>query len=108
MLNESHITEAREVLEKELSMKSHAGEEWMAILALRINELIENDFGKLIEILYRLDVDESKIRKVLKGQPIEDSGKIIGELIFEREVEKIKSRQSFSGKNTHIDEDEKW
>jgi len=108
MFNENYITEARETLGKELSIQSCSGEQWMEMLALRINELIANDFSRLIEILYRMDVDESKIRKVLKEHPLEDPGRIIGELIVERQVEKIKSRQNFSSNDSQIDEDEKW
>lgn len=78
------------------------------ILSAYINELIQTDFQKLVFILYRIDVNESKLKKILKENPGEDSGKIITELIIERQLEKIKSRQQFSQRDNNIDENEKW
>lgn len=76
-------------------------------LALYINELIKNDFEKLVTLLYRIDVSEQKLKHFLIGNPSEDAGKIIADLIIERQLQKIKSRQETSRDNT-ISEEEKW
>lgn len=61
------------------------------ILAQHINELIESDFNMLLSILYRIDVDENKIRSELKktGEN-KTAGHIIALLIIERQKEKLK------------------
>jgi hypothetical protein len=82
--------------------------EWMIRLEQRIHELIATDFGKLLDILYRLDVDEEKVHAVLKQNPSVDAGRLIASLIMERQMEKMESRDRYSQGNTHIDEDGRW
>jgi len=72
-----------------------------------INEMLLTDFEKLISILYRVDINENKLRQVLKENPNTDAGVIIADLIFERQVQKIKSRQEFRRDST-ISDEESW
>ena len=83
-------------------------DQMIAVIAVPVNELIQKDFQKLVNILYRLDVSEPKLRYMLKMHSEEDAGKIIATLIVERELQKIKTRQQFRKKDDEIDEDEKW
>ena len=73
-----------------------------------INHLLEKDFQKLVAILYRLDVSETKLKKLLSENPDADAAVIIAELMIERQVQKIKSRQQFRQRDNDIDENEKW
>jgi hypothetical protein len=77
-------------------------------LAERINEWIQYDLQKLIAVLYRLDVSEEKLKTLLKESHDVDAGIIITDLIIERQVQKIKSRQQFRSPDIDIDENEKW
>ena len=63
-----------------------------------INELIVNDFQRLITILYRIDVDEKKLKRILKENIGKDAGEIIANLIIEREIQKIETRKQFGSK----------
>jgi len=76
-------------------------------LAVYINELVNHDFGKLIHILYRLDVSEQKLKSTLASSSA-NAGILIAEMIIERQVQKIKTRERFRQRNTNIDEEEKW
>ena len=38
-------------------------------LASHLNRLINEDFAQLVRILYRIDIDEKKIRALLKNNP---------------------------------------
>lgn len=76
-------------------------------LSIQINELVDKDFGALIQLLYRLDIDEYKLRSTLADNPCNNAGEIIADLIIERQLQKIKSRQEFKTRDD-IDEDEKW
>ncbi|SDX47523.1 hypothetical protein SAMN05444410_1179 [Hydrobacter penzbergensis] len=86
-------------------------QEWeqmdVAALAARINRLITDDFSGLINLLYRLDISEAKLKKLLSEHPQEDAGKIIAELIVERQQQKLQARQQFH-REDNIPEDEKW
>jgi hypothetical protein len=77
------------------------------VLAERINDLIENDFMNLVNILYRIDVSESKLKETLNSQPGKDAGHLIADLIIERQVQKIESRDQFKT-DLDFDEEEKW
>jgi hypothetical protein len=74
----------------------------------KINDLLINDFDRLIAILYRMDVSDIKLKHLLKENPGEDAGRIIAELMIERQVQKIQSRKQFQKKDQEIDENEKW
>jgi AraC-like DNA-binding protein len=78
------------------------------ILASYINDLIQKDFNKLISILYRLDVSENKLRRLLEENTGSDAGRIIADLVIERQLQKIKSRRQFHQPDNDIDENEKW
>ncbi len=73
-----------------------------------INSLIEKDFDKLITYLYRIDVNEQKLKNLLQQNPEEDAGNMIATLIIERQLQKIKTREQFSPRDNNIDEKEKW
>jgi hypothetical protein len=77
-------------------------------LATYINTLIKDDFDKLITYLYRIDVNEQKLKSLLQQNPTEDAGNIIATLIIERQQQKIKTRQQFSQRDNSFDAEEKW
>lgn len=76
-------------------------------LSIYINELIQTDFQRLVYILYRIDVNESKLKYLLKENAGDDAGMIIAELIIERQLQKIKSRQE-NRRDKTISDEEAW
>ena len=64
---------------------------FVEFLTKKINFLIVNDFNKLIYILYRADINEQKLNKLLAENKKQDAGKIIAALFIQRQLEKIKS-----------------
>ena len=70
-----------------------------AELCDKINHLITSDFYSLVNILYRMDVSETRIRSALSGQPGTDSAKIIADLMLERQAEKIETRKQYKKKD---------
>ena len=77
------------------------------LLVDRINNLLQYDFNKLITILYRVDVSDQKLQSLLNQQPQQDAANIIADLLIERQMQKIKSRNEFIQKNDKSEE-EKW
>ncbi len=76
-------------------------------LAVHINDLINHDFQKLIFLLYRIDVDENKMRRLLEQKEGENAAGLITDLIIERQLQKIESRKKTGGAE-NIADDEKW
>ncbi|MEI9909931.1 MAG: hypothetical protein WDO71_09825 [Bacteroidota bacterium] len=106
-MNENElVTLIRNDLEIELPVKI-AGEELRSKLSAHIHHLIVHDFQKLVSVLYRIDVNEGKLKQLLKEKPGEDAGFVIADLIIERQIQKIKSRKETKG-NNNIPEDDKW
>ena len=78
-----------------------------ARLAVYINELILNRFGELVNLLYRIDVSEQKLRTLLKENSSGNAGDLIATLIIERQIQKLKFRQE-QGRNTNTSDEESW
>lgn len=73
-----------------------------------INELINKDFHALVQLLYRIDVNEKKIRLHLEENSEKDAATVLTDLIIERQLQKIESRKKFNQKNNAHDDEEKW
>ncbi len=83
-------------------------EELINYLSIEINILINNNFEKLVSILYRMDVSEQKMKQLLKKNNTENSGIVIARLVIEREQQRIKTKKDFlQNLNTNCTE-EKW
>jgi hypothetical protein len=72
-----------------------------------ISRLIEKDFHAVVNILYRMDVSEEKIRLGLQLYPGRDAAEIITELVLERQAEKIRTRHLFN-RDADIPDEDKW
>lgn len=73
-----------------------------------INQLLVNNFDRLVSVLYRLDVSEKKLKGLLQQHPDTDAAEIIANLIVERQQQKIKTREQFKPTGNDIDEEERW
>jgi hypothetical protein len=76
-------------------------------LSAEINHLIQGDFHRLIAFLYRLDISEIKLKQTLEENTDKDAGELIANLVVERQLQKLHTRQSFKPQQD-IPEDEKW
>ncbi len=99
------------LLKSELSIPANeedSVEKMRSVLTVYINDLIEKDFQKLVNLLYRLDVNENKLKQMLKVKDSENAGEIIADLIIERQMQKIEMRKRFKQGEQNASEDEKW
>src|SRR5690242_5215970 len=83
-------------------------EEVESVLAEKLNGLIRDDFNGLVQLLYRIDVEEPRLRYLLQQHKGEDAGRIIARLIIDRLLKKIETRRQYSADKKDIPEDEKW
>jgi hypothetical protein len=96
-LNRSYELELRDVLTLE---------ELEAMLAERVNTLIQRDFGALVQLLYRVDVSEAKLRNLLEANTGEDAAVLIAREMIERQWQKIETRRKY--RQEPGDEEERW
>ena len=64
-------------------------EDW---LAREISLLIDQDFERLMNILYRIDVNEEKTKMAFASS---DTAKTIARLIIDRELQKVATREKY-------------
>ena len=67
-------------------------------LTLVIEHLLQNNFEKLLNAMYRLDVSEKKFHEVLTGSDAAEVGPRLAELVIEREMQKVKTREMYRKK----------
>ena len=77
-------------------------------LSAHINKLIKNNFESLVTLLYKIDINEDKLKIHLINNPNEDAGNVIASLIIERLLQKAIFKKQFSNKPSATDNEEKW
>ena len=85
-----------QITEEETALEKSNREQFKVVVDF-IDDLIQNDFNRLLSILYRVDISEEKLKLKLaehKNRNI-PSAEIIANLLIEREEEKIKSREKY-------------
>jgi hypothetical protein len=78
-----------------------------ALLAEKVNGMIQRDFGGLVQLLYRVDVSEPRLRGLLQENAGDDAGMVIARLILERQWQKIETRRQYR-RDAEGDEAERW
>lgn len=58
--------------------------------------LIENDFSKLVQLLYRADVDQEELKKKLEGTEGQSTAAIITDAYLSRQRAKIDTWKKYS------------
>lgn len=89
------IRQSLSLLETQPDLSSPDFKENRNKLILAVNELIHRDFSKLLRILYRIDVEEHKLKTALFESPL-PAAETIADLIIERQIQKIKFREMFN------------
>jgi hypothetical protein len=89
------LQETGKLLKKEADLKFRGNvtmEKLEQALALRLEQLINQDFQQFVTLLYTVDVSERKIKEILAGEGQDDAYLLIARLIIERQFQKVKSR----------------
>ncbi len=58
--------------------------------------LLDNNISKMMNILYRTDVDEEKLKKLLISNSDLPSAEVIAEAYISRQKQKIETRKKYS------------
>jgi hypothetical protein len=99
------------LLNKEMSLQLPGQitmEELEQELTNHINHLINTDFEKLIFYLYRIDVNERKMKKLLQQEEGVNAAQMIARLIIDRQLQKIKSRAENRTDAVDNEDAERW
>ena len=72
-----------------------------------VQQLIDRDFPLLMQALYKVDVDEAKLKLALQGDQ-DDPARIIAAMILERWKEKSEARARFRQDESSIPPEDRW
>lgn len=106
-MNSSNQAVAEKIFALTNSLTAENKEPLKEQLTAYINDLIANDFPSLVQLLYRVDVDEKKLKVLLQQKQDTDAAIVISELIIERQRQKKEMKQRFK-KSGNTSEDELW
>ncbi len=70
-------------------------EEFREYLTGKVAYLLDNNYNELINTLYRIDVNESKLRELFSGKTKQNIPGTLADLIIERQLQKIRIRQKY-------------
>jgi len=68
------------------------------VLTEKVKDLISNDFHRLVNILYRLDVAETVLSEAMSRDNLDDSASFLAHKILEREIIRYKYRKLYQKK----------
>ena len=74
-------------------------EELKRYLSSKIKFLLEEKFDLLVNLLYRIDINDKKLEEVFSKEKKDNIPDSIAELVIERELQKIHYRRKFKEGN---------
>jgi hypothetical protein len=100
MINQEIILSSTQSLQKYFddNIKASNLEQLKEWLTSEIIKLMMNDMEKLLNILYRIDVNEKKVKEVFAQHNPKLIAPNLAELIIEREMGKAETRMKYRGK----------
>lgn len=66
------------------------------LLGNYLNQRIDQNLNDVLNILYRIDVNENKVKQALSNTTDKTAGEVLAELIIERQKLKLYYRKKFS------------
>jgi len=73
---------------------SYSYEEALTNIVRVVEDLLNNDFTRLINTLYRIDVSEQKLKAAL-AENTDNPSTLIAKMIIERELQKVLTRRKY-------------
>lgn len=70
-------------------------EEFRVYLIDKLKNLLDNEYDKLVNILYKIDVNESKLSELFLGKNRDTIPESLADLIIERSLQKVRFRQMY-------------
>jgi len=105
MQSSKDISLPDKIIEAANSITEKPPEVFRLQLSSYINDLINKDFNALIQLLYRVDVNEQKLKTLLKQHQDVDTSLLIADLIVERQLQKIATKRYFDERGKSSSDD---
>lgn len=67
------------------------------VLVKTFEYLVDDDFPKLLQVLYRADVDQYKLKELLENTEDKSTAEIIADAYMDRQKAKVETWKKYSG-----------
>ena len=85
------------IISKDFDIPGNISEEQLRDALVKTFEyLVEDDFQKLLQILYKADVDQYKLKTLLENTEGKSSAEIIADAYIERQKAKVETWKKYS------------
>ncbi|MEY3241349.1 MAG: hypothetical protein RIR11_2788 [Bacteroidota bacterium] len=95
-------------LEIDLSTPNITDEELLAVLTVRIENMLEQETDMLLSLLYRLDVEEKAILKALQPEIGETAASSLAKLVLKRQKQRWEIKKSTEVDHNDIPKGWEW
>lgn len=86
------------ITDNELTLAENTFDALERKLTSIVSYLLDKDMNRLLNSLYRIDLDESVFKKILTEEPPENLSRRIAGEIIKRELQKVKTREKYKSK----------
>lgn len=91
------MTSILKIISKDFDLPENISESQLRdMLVKTFGYLVEEDFNKLLQILYRADVDQYKLKALLENTEDKSSAEIIADAYIERQKAKVETWKKYS------------
>lgn len=99
-MDQHDLLETTRLLQRQWGLPDQSNPDWeqlRAALCRRLAELLEDDFGGLVNAMYRLDVAESRFKEALSGgsNNMQIASRLT-DIVLERERQRLDTRRKYS------------
>ncbi len=93
----SDIPSLIKIINKDFEIADHLSEAQLReVMINSFAYLIEDNFAKLLQILYRADVDQDQLKKLLESSGDQSSAEVIADAYIARQKAKIETWKKYS------------
>lgn len=93
----SDITSLIKIINKDFDLPDHLSEDQLRdVMINAFAYLIDDDFQKLIQILYKADVDQDKLKILLENTENASSAQVIADAYIARQKAKVETWKKYS------------
>lgn len=91
------MTSLTKIVSKDFELPENISESQLREVLIKTFEyLVEDDFPKLLQILYKADVDQYKLKVLLESSEGKSSAEIIADAYIERQKAKVETWKKYS------------
>ena len=97
-MENTFLNETTQLIVHDLSADLYAIDEWEQLrqkLSLFVAHLLQTDRSRLYHYLYRIDVEEKRIKAAMAQNPTADMALLLTDLIIERSLQTVKTRAAY-------------